>query len=126
MAGNRLVSHPPYKIVGDSLLVFFSQTQPVDSVLYYLVEYSSGEYANVPDLPSGMKLYNLMKKRNSQPAAIFANFITDINFVLVDATTIAVTISAQSSRKDLNFSSNSGFRTFSLGERVNLRYLQLL
>lgn len=126
MAGNRLGSHPPYQIKGDTLAVYFSETQPVDSIMYFLEEFTAVEYAKVPDLPSGEKLYKLMKKRNNQAATIFADFITDVNFVLVDPTTIAVTISAQSAHKDLDFNSNNGFRTFSLGETVNLRYLQLL
>jgi hypothetical protein len=126
MAGNRLGSHPPYEIKGDTLAVYFSETQPVDSVLYYLQEFTSGEYAGVPDLAPGMKLYKLMKKRNSLAETVFADFITDINFVVIDPTTIAVTISAQSATKDLDYAANNGFRNFSLGERVNLRYLQLL
>ncbi len=126
MAGNRLGAHPPYKINGDSLFVYFSETKPVDTVMYFLQQFTSAEYAKVPNLPSGQKLYKLMKKRNSQASAVFADFITDVNFVLIDATTIAVTITAQASRKDDSYSANGGFRTFSLGERVNLRYLQLI
>lgn len=126
MAGNKLGSHPPYEIKGDSLAVYFSETKPVDSVLYFLEEYSPADYAKIPDQPSGQKLFRLMKKRNSGAADIFADFITEINFVPVDPTTIAVTITAQASRQDEHVSTNNGFRTFSLGERVNLRYLQLI
>lgn len=126
MAGNRLGSHVPYQIKGDTLAVYFSETQPVDTILYYLEEFTPGEYANVVDQPAGTKLHKLMKKRNSESAAAFSDFITDVNFVLINPTSIAVTITAQSSRKDLDFQTNNGYRTFALGERVNLRYLQLI
>ena len=39
-AGNRLGSHTPYEINGDSLAVYFSETQAVDTVLYFLQEFA--------------------------------------------------------------------------------------
>ena len=126
MAGNKLSTHAPYEIIGDSLAVYFSETKPVDTVLYFLEEFSAADYVKAPNLQSGQKLYKLMKKRNSNAAVIFADFITVVNFVAVDPTTIVVTITAQASRQDDKLSTNGGFRTFSLGERVNLRYLQLI
>ncbi len=127
MAGNRLGSgQVPYKLGGDTLAVYFSETKPVDTVIYFLTEFGPADYAKVPNLPAGKKVYRLMKKRNSAAASVFADFINDVNFVVIDPTTIAVTITAQSSRQDESLQTNNGYRTFSLGERVNLRYLQLL
>ncbi|HEX2896461.1 MAG TPA: hypothetical protein VHP63_00230 [candidate division Zixibacteria bacterium] len=127
MAGNRLgSSQVPYQIKGDTLAVYFSETKPVDTVKYYLTEFSAADYAKVPNLPAGQKVYRLMKKRNSAAASVFADFINDVNFVVIDPTSIALTITAQSSHQDESLQTNNGYRTFSLGERVNLRYLQLL
>ncbi len=126
MAGNRLGAHPAFEIKGDSLSVYFSESKPVDTIMYFLKEFTDAQYAAVRGLPKGQKLYKLMKKRDNLQATVFADFITEMNFVPIDPTTIAVAISAQSSRKDDTFASNGGFRTFSLGERINLRYLQLI
>lgn len=127
MAGNRLgSSQVPYRINGDTLSVFFSETKAVDTVSYFLTEFTTSDYAKVPNLPAGQKIYRLMKKRNSADPAVFADFVNDVNFVVIDATSMAVTITAQSSSQDPTILTNNGYRTFSLGERVNLRYLQLL
>jgi prepilin-type N-terminal cleavage/methylation domain-containing protein len=121
-AGFKLgATHPPYKISGDTLEVYYSISQPVDSVKYYLVEFTSGEYANVPDLPTGQKLYKLVKKENSGAAVVYADFLSDINFNQVDSANIIVTINVQAMRSDEDYSPNSGFRIYSVSERINVR-----
>jgi hypothetical protein len=52
---------------------------------------------------------------------VYADFITDVNFVPIDSRNVALTITAQASGADANYTPNSGFRTFTLGERVLLR-----
>lgn len=125
-AGNRLGSHKPYEIKGDSLAVYFSETQAVDTVLYFLQEFTEAEYTGLPNLPNGRKIYKLMKQTNNLAATIFSDFITSVNFIEINATSMAVTIVAQSSRQDDTYSPDNGYRSYSLGERVNLRYLKLL
>src|SRR3990172_7345534 len=79
-AGFKLSAHDPYKISGDTLAVYYSVTQPVDTIQYYLVEFTLAEYANVPDRTSSTRIYKLVKKVNSGDAAIFADYVTDIDF----------------------------------------------
>lgn len=121
-AGFKLAAtHPPYKIAGDTLAVYYSITLPVDTVQYYLVEFTSGEYASVPDLPTGDKLYKLVKKVNSGVPAVFADFISDINFNQVDSANVIVTINVQAMRSDDDYAPNDGFRIYSVSERINVR-----
>ena len=61
-AGYMVGTHAPYEINNDTLSVYYSDTQPVDTTLFFLQEFSAPDYAAVPGLPSGMKLYYLMKK----------------------------------------------------------------
>lgn len=121
-AGYKLSGgHVPYKITGDTLAVYYSITLPVDSIQYYLVEFTSGEYAQVPELPSGDKLYKLVKKVNSGVPAIFADFISDVNFNQVDSANIIVTINVQAMHADEAYAPNSGFRVYSVSERIKVR-----
>lgn len=123
MAGYMLTGHPPYEINGDSLAVYLSRTQPVDTVLYYLEEFTDEEYAAVPDLPSGRKLWKLMKRVNSNPANMFADFLTNINYNVIDSANVVVWVQAQTPRKDHSFNQANGYRTFAVSERVKIRNL---
>jgi hypothetical protein len=125
MSGYRLDGHDPYKISGDSLSVYFSETQTVDTVLYYLQEFTAAEYSSMTNLPAGTKVCYLMKKRNSQQPGIFADYINDMNFVPIDSVSMAVTVKAQSARPDEKFAENNGYRTHELGARVYMRNLDL-
>ena len=120
-AGFKLSGHIPYKIAGDTLAVYYSVTLPVDTIQYYLAEFTPAEYANVANQPSGTKLYNLVKKVNSGTADIFADFITDINYNQIDAANIVITINVQASRSDDDYALNGGFRIYSISERINVR-----
>ncbi|UCE25716.1 MAG: prepilin-type N-terminal cleavage/methylation domain-containing protein [Candidatus Zixiibacteriota bacterium] len=120
-AGFKLVGHPAAEMNGDSLAVYFSETQPVDTVLYYLEEFNDHDYWRVPDLPEGQKLYKLMKRRNSSTPEIYTDYIVDIDFTQVDTRTMLITVTAQVSKKDDSFQENGGFRTWTLDEQVTLR-----
>jgi type II secretory pathway pseudopilin PulG len=120
-AGFKLTAHIPYKISGDTLAVYYSVTLPVDTIQYYLVEFDAGEYANIRDRISGTKLYKLVKKVNSGTAAIFADYITDINFKQIDAANIVVSINVQAMHRDDAYKPNGGFRIYTLTERINVR-----
>ncbi len=120
-AGFKLTGHIPYKISGDTLAVYYSETKPVDTIKYYLVEFTGAEYAKVPDRISGIKLYKLVKKVNAAGADIFADYLTDIDFKQLDAANIVITIKVQSMRRDDSYKTNSGFRIYTLTERINVR-----
>lgn len=121
LAGFKIAGHPAFEISGDTLAVYYSNTQPVDSIIYYLSEYADWEYLMVPNLPDGKKLYNLMKKVNSEIPAIYSEFVTGIVFNEIDSANVIITITAQVSKQDETYQPNGGFREFSLAERIHIR-----
>jgi len=125
LAGFKLTTHNAIEINGDSLAIYYSDTQPVDTVLYFLEEFNDYEYWKVKNLPEGQVLYKLMKKENSADAVICTDFIRDIDFQVVDSKTMEITVMAQVSKQDETFEENGGFRTWSLAEQVTLRNIDL-
>ena len=121
LAGFKLTAHPAVEISEDTLAIYFSETQPVDTVKYFLQEFGDLDYYHIPDLPDGQQLFRLVRQRNSQPAEIFTDFIVDVTFESVDSKTVLITITAQTSKKDETFEENNGFRTWTLEEQVSLR-----
>ena len=121
MAGYKITGHPFYEINGDSLSIYYSDTQPVDTVIYFPQEFTASDYLEYPGLPAGTKMYRLMKKINSAPPAIFTDFIEDISFAAFNAANVDISITAHTSRSDDSYDLNYGYRTFSLTERVNVR-----
>lgn len=121
IAGYNLSGHVPYRISGDSLAIYYTMTQPVDSVHYYLQEFTSAEYAAVPGRPNTLLIYKLMKRINAAAPMVYADFITDFDVVPIDSRNFAVTITAVADRADDKYQPNSGFRTYTIGERVLLR-----
>ncbi len=120
-AGFKLTAHPAYEVKGDTLAVYYSDTQPVDTILYYLVEYNDAEYAAIADLPQSHQLFKLYKKVNSDAPALFADYIVDIIYNQVDAANMIVSISVHSLLKDDSYQPNDGFRTYRVSERINIR-----
>lgn len=125
LAGFKLTTHDALRINGDSLAIYYSDTQPVDTVLYFLEEFTDYEYWKVPNLPDGQQLYKLMKKVNSDDAVICTDFIREIDYQMVDSKTMQITVLAQVSKQDDTFDENGGFRTWTLEEHVTLRNLDL-
>jgi len=121
MAGFDLDSHVPYKISVDTLAIYFSMTQPVDTVLYYLDEFNSSDYLKVLHRPTGRKLYRLYKKTNSEVAALYADFVNEFTVVQVDSKTLVLTITVMAERADDRYTENNGYRTYTQGERVSMR-----
>ena len=120
-AGFKLTAHPPYEIKGDTLAVYYSDTQPVDTILYYLVEYNDAEYAEISELPQSHQLFKLYKKVNGDAPALFADYIVGINYNQVDAANMIVSIEVHSLLKDDSYQPNDGFRTYTVSERINIR-----
>ena len=126
MAGYKVGGHTPYHINGDSLYVFFSETQPVDTVIFYVDDYGDYDLGN-PGLtaPSGLEPRRLMKKQNSATPAVFADYIRYMLFNVVDTNTIDVTLVTQASKPDEAYTGNYGYRLYVATERVNLRNIDL-
>jgi prepilin-type N-terminal cleavage/methylation domain-containing protein len=120
-AGFKVPGHAPYEIKGDSLAVYYSETQPVDTILYFLEEYTDVEYAALPDLPGTHRLYKLYKKVNSDAATVFADYVVGIDYNQVDAANIIVSMGVHALRKDDSYQPNDGYRTYRLSERINIR-----
>lgn len=125
MAGYKVGSHVPYAINGDSLYIFYNGTQPVDSVLYFLADYTSDELAGMSAFSTGSTPHKLMKQVNSAAAEVFADYITDVTFTAINSSTIQVTINVQAAQPDEDFVTNGGYRTYSALETVNLRNVAL-
>lgn len=126
MGGYKLgETHNSFDIHGDSLFVFFNETQPVDTVLYFLQEFSDQEYAQGYPRPTGMRIFKLMKKVNSLKAAVFADYIKNIRYNAVASDEVTVAITIESQKPDETFQTNNGYRTFTLVDRVILRNANL-
>ena len=121
LAGFDLKGHIPLRVSGDTLVIYYSLTQPVDTVMYYLDEFKSLEYSKIANLPSGTKVYRLMKKTNSAAPTLYADFVTEFNVLRPDLKTMLLTITIQSERADDKYTENNGYRTYSQGERVYMR-----
>ena len=121
MAGYKITGHPSFEISGDSLSIYYSDANPVDTVTYYLEEFSTSDYYRVKPYVEGMVLYKLMRRVNSESPAICTDFIQSIRFVQLNARTISISVTAQSSKMDDTYQLNNGFRTYSMSERVTMR-----
>ncbi|MFZ5980688.1 MAG: PilW family protein [Candidatus Zixiibacteriota bacterium] len=126
MAGYKVGGHVPYHISGDSLYVFYNETQPVDTVLFYVEDYADGDIGSPLGIaPEGLQPRRLMKKQNSGSAAVFADYIRYMLFNVVDTNTIDVTLITQASQPDESYTGNYGYRLYVATERVNLRNVEL-
>ncbi|MBU8933399.1 MAG: hypothetical protein KOO62_05265 [candidate division Zixibacteria bacterium] len=124
-AGYKVGTHVPYRIGNDSLLIFFSDTNPVDSVLYYLEDYNGDEAFEVAQLPVGLRPKKLMKRVNSNPPEMYSGLVQSISYVASSASLIQVTLVVQTGRPDEDFNSNDGVRTLTSVESVTLRNVTL-
>jgi hypothetical protein len=121
MAGYKLTGHPAYEVKGDTLAIYLSQSQPVDTILYFLQEFSERNYAAMPDLPEGRQVYRLMRQTNSGLPNEFADYILNIQYDLVSPSNVVVRVTTQSPRPDEDYPSFNGYRSYSLAERVKIR-----
>ena len=126
MAGFKIGSHAPYLINGDSLYVFYNDTQPVDTILYYLSAQPNyelkGQYADDDEGGEGAETPNqLMKKVNSNRATVFSDYILGVSFTQVNSSTLGVSITTQATKPDEDYTENYGIRTYQSNENVFLR-----
>ncbi len=117
-AGFKIGSHVPYRISGDSLFVYYSDTQPVDTVAYY-VDYN--EAVDQSSIPTG----KLMKKVNSATSDVYGDQIVGLSFTALSASTVEITLTVGTMRPDGDFVTNNGVRNLTFTERVLIRNLRL-
>jgi hypothetical protein len=125
MAGYKLGGHVPYLVNGDSLYVFFSETQPVDTVLYFLEDYTVSDLSNLEDFPSGFVPRKLMRRINHATPEQFAGMVNDIVYTVHSPSRIEISIDIQSSKADEDYASNHGYRMYTTSETVSIRNLNL-
>lgn len=118
MAGYKIGSHVPYEISGDTLFVYQQGAQPVDTISYYLVPTSDGEHH---DGEEARPLFRLMRQTNGGTPAAMSDQLTAITYNVVDSANIAITVTAESTRRDQEYRQNDGYKSYSLTERVKIR-----
>ncbi|MDF1544031.1 MAG: hypothetical protein P1R58_02880 [bacterium] len=121
MAGFRVGGHAPYEISNDTLSIYMNTTGTMDTIRYYLEEFTDWEYGQLPGFPSGKQLFRLMKQTNSDPPAIFSEYISSMTYTVVDASNITISVTAYVTKVDETYSPDGGYRSFSIGDRINLR-----
>ena len=121
MAGFKLTGHDAYALSGDSFYVFAQLTQPVDTVIYYLDPFTEDEMQAMYEMTEGQIVYKLMKKVNSADAVEFADLINSITYTVVNTSTLTISVTAQTPRRDEDYDRNNGHRTFTLTERIHMR-----
>jgi len=117
-AGYKVGTHVPYRIAGDTLYVYYSDTQPIDTVAYYVNHSSSDDGSQVP---TGV----LMKKVNSLSADIYGDQIDSISFQALSASVVEITLTVGTMRPDEDFVDNEGVRDLTFTEQVQIRNLNL-
>ena len=128
MAGYKIDSHSAYAINGDSLYVFFNETQAVDTVLYYLEDYTRldfYDYKWLSSLSEQDRPRKLLKKRNSNTAEHYADMVKSIQYNQVSASSVIISLEVHAARSDEGFNQDGGFRTFTETERVSIRNVSL-
>jgi hypothetical protein len=120
-AGFKLTGHPAYEINGDSLLIYSDNGGSVDTVAYFLREFSELQYSKMYGLPDGARVSNLIKQHNSGAGEVYADYITGVRFTEIAPGELMIQITAQASRPDEDYVPNNGFRTYTLRERVAVR-----
>lgn len=124
-AGYMIGNHVPYVINGDSIYVFFRETQAVDTVLYYLEDYCDGELSGNVSYPDAQRPRKLMRKINGETPCIFSDNINDITINAPSATSITIHLVAQTMTPDEDYPHNGGFRYYPSSELIVLRNLKL-
>jgi len=118
-AGYKIGAHAPYALIGDTLLVFYSDTQAVDTVAYYLM--SEGDLSTTGRIATQM----LMKRINSNQGDIFTDGLESVAYTVISPSVIDVVVTATANRPDENYTDNDGIRTLTVAERVQMRNLNL-
>jgi len=120
MAGYKVTDHVPLEVVGDTLNVYMAGVQPIDTVRYFLAPLNTGD-TQLGDLASSRNVFRMVKQLNSDYPATFSDYITNVNFNVVDAANLEITVTAESTERDPDYRQNNGYRSYSLTEKVRIR-----
>ncbi len=133
-AGYKLDGHEPYEINGDSLMIFYSMYDEVDTVSYFLASSSNvsgfdddddddddDNDDDDDDESSEKNTYFLMKGCSYSSTSIYADNIVSINFESIEDNIIKITIKTQSEYQDESYNANNGYRDWTLSETVCIR-----
>jgi prepilin-type N-terminal cleavage/methylation domain-containing protein len=122
MAGFKLDStHAAYRINGESLYVFASITQPVDTILYFLQSYNNYELVMDDSLARDLRPRKLMIKVNSGQPEVFADNIRAMKFNPVSSRAVEISLTVQPLKSDMTYLDNGGYRMHTATERVKIR-----
>jgi len=116
MAGYKIGSHAPFEIVGDTFFVYRRGTSPVDTICYFLQAES-----DVQNVQGAHQLYRMMKKTNPAAAVPMSDHLRALTFTRVDSANIQVDVTAESVRRDQEYTGNDGFKSYSLTELIKIR-----
>lgn len=119
MAGYKVGSHDAFEIAGDTLSVYMQGNQPIDTIRYYLGD-MNGNYT-VDGQEESRSIYELRKQTNSGAYETFAEYVSAVNYNVIDSANIEITVSAEAERMDPDYNQNDGYRSYSLTERVKIR-----
>lgn len=125
MAGYKVGTHPAYTISGDTLAIYYSQTQPIDTVMFFLEDYTDADMMTVNGLTEANQPKRLMRKVNSEAAVPYSDLVQAIRYNDPTANSLEVTLVVQTSKADEGFARNDGVRTYTFTERVIMRNLSL-
>jgi prepilin-type N-terminal cleavage/methylation domain-containing protein len=122
MAGYKLpAGHPAFEIFGSTIGIYCSDSLPVDTLWYYLDEYSQYDYDQIPDLPAGRKLFRLMRSHNTEPAELFSDLIVSLRFLALDSANVMIRIETQTKLPDMDYPFDNGYRTYAMQDAVRIR-----
>jgi len=125
MAGYKIGSHTPYRISNDTLVVYYNETQPVDTFMFFLEDYDQHEKSQFGSMEESRIPKKLMKKQNSDDAEIYTDYIYSISYTAVDTTTLQIVLVVQAPSADEDFINDDGVRYYTCRQQVNLRNINL-
>lgn len=126
MAGFKVdESHPAYAINGESLYVFTNISQPVDTILYFLQDYTNIELDILGSPPIELRPRKLMIQVNSGTPEIFADNIRTLRFRAISSSAVEVALTVQTLKADEKYADNKGYRMQTAMERIKLRNLDI-
>ncbi len=122
MAGYKLPNgHPACEFNGDTMFVYYSGANPVDTMCYFLQETQAVQVGT----PTDWIPMQLMKQVNSSTPAVFSDVIRNVTYNVIDSATVEITVECQTNKADESWGQDDGFRTFTLTERVSIRNMNL-
>jgi len=125
MAGFKVGSHPAYRINGESLYVFASISQPVDTILYFLDDYADYQLVIADSLDAALRPRKLMIQVNNGTPEVFSDNIRTISYNALSSGSVVINLTVQPMKADMAYVDNEGYRLYAASERVNIRNVDM-